>query len=138
MIGSRLRAARQGSGMSLTDVAVRAKISAATLSRIETGKQSIDAELLVLLTRIIGITASDVFGENSDGTGSLARTIATMDARDLTELWRMVMTERSRHRPSRNHNSAQVESKLDELVAHLDFVRTEIEALRHRIHAKKK
>src|SRR2546423_3585082 len=53
MIGERLREARDMRGMSLMDVAGKAHISAATLSRIENNKQGLDFGLFLVLAKIL-------------------------------------------------------------------------------------
>ncbi|MFW7414520.1 helix-turn-helix domain-containing protein [Demequina sp. SO4-18] len=59
-VGPRLRAARQARGWTLQDLAVRASVSASTLSRLESGKRQATLELLVPLTRQLGIRVDDL------------------------------------------------------------------------------
>lgn len=59
-VGPRLRAARQSRGWTLDDVAARAGLSASTLSRLESGKRQASLELLVPVTRILGIRVDDL------------------------------------------------------------------------------
>ena len=59
-IGPRLRAARQERGWTLDDLAARARISASTLSRLESGKRQASLELLVPITRLLGIRLDDL------------------------------------------------------------------------------
>ncbi len=59
-IGPRLRAARQDRGWTLEDLATRARVSASTLSRLESGKRHPSLELLVPLTRLLGIRLDDL------------------------------------------------------------------------------
>ncbi|WP_062131666.1 helix-turn-helix domain-containing protein [Demequina aestuarii] len=59
-VGPRLRAARQARGWTLDDLAVRASVSASTLSRLESGKRQATLELLVPLTRQLGIRVDDL------------------------------------------------------------------------------
>src|SRR5690606_34540883 len=54
-LGPRLRAARQARGMTLQDLADAAEMSASTLSRLESGKRQASLELLLPLTRRLGI-----------------------------------------------------------------------------------
>jgi transcriptional regulator with XRE-family HTH domain len=63
LIGPRLRAARQERGWTLDDLATRAGISVSTLSRLESGKRQANLELLVPLTRHLGIRIDDLVAE---------------------------------------------------------------------------
>ena len=55
-VGPRLRAARQDRGWTLDDLASLAGMSPSTLSRLESGKRQASLELLLPLTRQLGIT----------------------------------------------------------------------------------
>lgn len=59
-IGPRLRAVRKARGWTLEDLAQRASISVSTLSRLESGKRGASLELLVPLTRQLGIRLDDL------------------------------------------------------------------------------
>lgn len=59
-IGPRLRAARRERGWTLEDLAARARMSASTLSRLESGKRAAGLELLLPLTRQLGIRLDDL------------------------------------------------------------------------------
>ncbi len=59
-LGPRLRAARQRRGMTLENLAGRAGMSVSTLSRLESGKRQASLELLLPLTRQLGIRVDDL------------------------------------------------------------------------------
>lgn len=59
-LGPRLREARQEHGWTLDDLASRANVSASTLSRLESGKRQATLELLIPLTRELGIRVDDL------------------------------------------------------------------------------
>ncbi|WP_439593391.1 helix-turn-helix domain-containing protein [Microbacterium sp.] len=59
-VGGRLRVARQDRGLTLEDVAAKAGMSVSTLSRLESGKRQASLELLVPLTRLLGIRLDDL------------------------------------------------------------------------------
>lgn len=59
-VGARLRAARQSRGLTLEDLASSAGMSASTLSRLESGKRQASLELLLPLTRRLGIRLDDL------------------------------------------------------------------------------
>jgi transcriptional regulator with XRE-family HTH domain len=65
-VGSRLRAARQAKGWTLEDLAARVSLSASTLSRLESGRRQANLELLVPLTRMLGIRIDDLIAEPAD------------------------------------------------------------------------
>ncbi|MDQ1130823.1 transcriptional regulator with XRE-family HTH domain [Microbacterium sp. SORGH_AS 888] len=62
-VGPRLRSARTGRGWTLEQLAERAGMSASTLSRLESGKRQASLELLVPLTRELGIRIDDLLPE---------------------------------------------------------------------------
>ena len=59
-VGPRLRAARQARGWTLDELAGRAAMSTSTLSRLESGKRQASLELLMPLTRELGIRLDDL------------------------------------------------------------------------------
>lgn len=59
-IGGRLRAARRAKGLTLDGLAASAGMSASTLSRLESGKRQASLELLLPLTRRLGIRLDDL------------------------------------------------------------------------------
>ena len=59
-VGARLRAARNDRGWTLDDLAERAGMSPSTLSRLESGKRQASLELLLSLTRQLGIRLDDL------------------------------------------------------------------------------
>lgn len=59
-LGARLRAARTARGWTLDDLAGRAGLSASTLSRLESGKRQASLELLLPLTRQLGLRIDDL------------------------------------------------------------------------------
>ncbi|SNS60258.1 Cupin domain-containing protein [Micrococcales bacterium KH10] len=59
-VGPRLRAIRHSKGWTLEKLAARAQISVSTLSRLESGKRQASLELLIPLTRQLGIGLDDL------------------------------------------------------------------------------
>lgn len=138
MIGVRIRELRQTQGWSLADVAGKAKISVATLSRIENDKQSIDLGLFLLLAKVLQIAPSEILndGENNGHQVSdpLARRIAGLGARDRTELWRELAAERRILRAKeRGSVTRDMGSKVEELLAQVEFLREELEVVHKRM-----
>jgi transcriptional regulator with XRE-family HTH domain len=62
-IGPRLRAARRDRGWTLDDLAGRSGMSASTISRLESGKRQAALQLLLPLTRQLGIRIDDLLPE---------------------------------------------------------------------------
>lgn len=59
-VGARLRAVRQDRGLTLEELATSAGMSVSTLSRLESGKRQASLELLLPLTRKLGIRLDDL------------------------------------------------------------------------------
>jgi transcriptional regulator with XRE-family HTH domain len=59
-VGPRLRAVRRSRGWTLDELAERAGMSTSTLSRLESGKRQASLELLLPLTRQLGIRIDDL------------------------------------------------------------------------------
>lgn len=59
-MGPRLRAARRARGWTLDELATRAEMSPSTLSRLESGKRQASLELVLPLTRQLGIRIEDL------------------------------------------------------------------------------
>jgi transcriptional regulator with XRE-family HTH domain len=64
-IGERLRAVRRARGESLHDIAQRCDLSAATLSRIETGKQDLSVSILLKMCAALETSHNDVLTSES-------------------------------------------------------------------------
>jgi len=144
MVGERIREARQAQNRSLADVAGKANISVATLSRIENDKQSVEVGLFLLLARVLSIPAHELLGTqeengNGDGTGHskldpLVRRIAALGSADRLELWKELAAERRTQRTrARGSESRQMGQHVEELLAQVDFLREELEGVRKRI-----
>lgn len=137
MVGNRIRVARQSRNLSLTELAGRAEISAATLSRIERDKQNLDLGLFLTLTRILKLTPHEVLGdvEDEEGVDPLVRAISGMQTGERAQLWRSLAAERKTHR-SRKDNGRAVANEVDELLAQVDFIRGEIESVQKRLRKR--
>ena len=133
MIGEKLRLARHERELSLQEVAAKAKISAATLSRIENGKQAVDVEMVVLISRILKVNPADLFdSESRDGVDPLASRLATLDSKSRARVW-TELAANTRKQAARKKSVRDVSMKVEELLAQIDFMRAEIEAVRKRM-----
>jgi transcriptional regulator with XRE-family HTH domain len=103
-IGARIRSARQQQRLSLNDVATRSGISAATLSRVETARQSIDVDLLMALAGVLGVPPATLIGGSEHPVGH------------------------DRMRPAAGRaRKADLPAIIDNLVSRLDMIRDELE-----------
>ena len=134
-IGTRIREVRTARRLSLSVVALKASISTATLSRIETGKQSIDVGLLVVLAGILQMPTHELLSEESNDGADVADRIARLKAPERARLWRELSGQRKRSQTlTRMHD---LSSEVDELLAQIDFLRGEVERIRQSIRARR-
>lgn len=135
MIGERIRESRQSQHLSLTDVAGKAGISAATLSRIETSKQGLDLGLFLTLAKILKAAPHELIGEDGEERESdpLARKIAALASVERARLWRdLAAVRRERRRKPR----AEVGAQFEELLAQFEYLRQEIESVRTNLRRR--
>ena len=141
MIGERIRELRQSQGRSLADVAGKAKISVATLSRIENTKQSLEVGLFLLLAKVLDVSPGEFLDAESEkdngNVDPLARRIAALESKKRMELWRDVAAERrlilARRRGAASRDASP---HVEELLAQVDFVREELDVMRKRLKKK--
>lgn len=86
-LGPRLRSARQDRGWTLEDLAERAGMSPSTLSRLESGKRQASLELLLPLTRQLGIRVDDLL-DAPDRDPRVHRTTIRRDGMTIAPLTR--------------------------------------------------
>lgn len=130
--GDRLRAARVGQRMPLREVASRAGISQATLSRIERGKQTLDVDMLVRIAAILGREPRELFGT---GHSTPAHIVASLSAEERIEFWRL-MARSAEMRADGDKNkkhSGDLVMQVEELLAQLEYLRREVEAVQARL-----
>lgn len=136
MIGDKLRQARLAQDRSLADVAAKAKISVATLSRIENDKQSVDLALFLAIAKVLQVGIQNLLHEDgAPGNGNLlARQIAALAPKEREELWRELAAERRVVRiKKRGTEMKHVGQQVEELLAQLDFLREELDSIRKRV-----
>lgn len=119
-IGPALRQLRTERKLALAAVASRAGISVATLSRIETNKQSIEVGLLLTLASILGVSARDLFGNDDadNDLDTLSRRIGALSRVDRTKLF----LESSRSQ----RNAKQLAPVIEDLVSTVEMLREEL------------
>lgn len=138
MLGNRLREARQSRHLSLSDIASRAKISVATLSRIERDKQGIDLDMFMTLARVLKVSAQDLLGteDATDRGDALAARIASLSTPDRVAFWRDLSGERSKRRSTRKESVHKIADQVDELLAQIEFLQGEIQAVQKRLRSR--
>lgn len=142
MIGERLRQFRQAQGRSLADIAGKANVSVATLSRIENDKQSLELTLLVALAKILQVPPAEFLtnmnGDDEENGGDpLARRIAGLETKKRAELWRDLAAERRTQRTHARPSARDVAQQVEEVLAQVDFLREELETVRKRMRKRK-
>jgi len=138
-VGDRLRRARHGKQWSLKQVADKAAISAATLSRIETSKQAVDLTLFLLLAQILGKDPSDLLAETADGNGRdrLISGISDLDHADKLRIWTTLATAtRSKESVARRSSAEvrQVAMQVEELLACIEYVQSELAEIQKKLN----
>jgi transcriptional regulator with XRE-family HTH domain len=136
MTGDRLRVLRIGQQLSLADVAGKADISVATLSRIENDKQALDLRLFIRLARILKVAASEILGEDNGEVSAepLAQRVADLGPVARTKLWRDLAAAKRQNSVVKSRQPGdQLGSQVDELLAQIEFLRSELEGVRKRI-----
>ncbi|HSP33558.1 MAG TPA: helix-turn-helix transcriptional regulator [Thermoanaerobaculia bacterium] len=134
-IGERIRESRQNQRLSLTDVAGKADISAATLSRIETGKQGIDLGLFLSLAKILKAVPHELLGSDGpeEASDPLAKKIAGLASTERARLWRDLAAARKERRKKPR---AEVGAQFEELLAQFEYLRQEIESVRSNMRRR--
>jgi transcriptional regulator with XRE-family HTH domain len=136
MVGDRLREARHSQQLSLADVAGKASISAATLSRIETNKQSVDLALFLALAKILKSVPHELLGDNDEQRGDadpLVRKISALKSADRTRMWRDLAAS---NKTARKMHRSDLGQQVDELIAQFEYLKTEIESVRTRVRKR--
>jgi transcriptional regulator with XRE-family HTH domain len=138
VVGNRIRETRTSRNLSLNEVAGRAHISVATLSRIERDKQGIDLGLFLSLCRILKAVPHDLLGADDDGrVDPLAQQIARLKHDERVQLWRdLAVARKNERRQVLRSNIRKLSDEVEELLAQLQFVQAEIEAVHSQVRKK--
>src|SRR2546430_4592894 len=130
MVGTRIRETRTSRNLSLNDVASRAHVSVATLSRIERDKQGLDLGLFLILCRVLKALPHDLLGdETDDNIDPLALQIARLTHTDRVQLWRDLASARRNGRDGLRSKVRRLNDEVEELMAQLQNVQAEIESV---------
>jgi len=138
MVGTRIREARTSRNLSLNEVASRARISVATLSRIERDKQGLDLGLFLMLCKILKTMPHELLGgETDENIDPLAIQIARLSHSDRVQLWRDLASDRrSRRAAPPRSNGRRLNDEVEELMAQLQYLQVEIEAVHNQMRKR--
>ena len=127
--GEILRRLRTERSLSLARVAERAGISIATLSRVETNKQSLEVDLLVTLAGIFGVSAAEILGGDEENAESVSRRIAALPASERAKL----LLESAGPRRDKD-----LHATLEGLVSTVEILREELLSVRRGLGRRRK
>ena len=137
MVGENLRSARLSQQRSLADVAKKAKISIATLSRIENDKQTLELGLFLTLAKVLDRTPNDLLGtagDDGNGVDPMVKRIAAFETGERMQFWKdLAVAQRNQRVKTRRVQLGQLSQEVEELVAQMDFMREELESVRKRL-----
>ena len=130
-VGQNLRRFRAERQLSLAAVADQASISVATLSRIETGRQTVGVDLLLTLARILEVDSAALLGgaAKPDDPKALSRALAKLRPAERAR----VIVDSARHPP--RHAAAAV---LNDLLLTLDVLREELLEVQQGVKRRRK
>ena len=143
MVGEKIRKARQMQQLSLAEVASKADISVATLSRIETSKQPLEFGLFLVLANVLGVSPHSLISENGehdgngDGVDPLIARIFSLAPDERAQMWRDMTANRRARREARAATGREFAQRVEELVAQIDYLREEINGIRVQIAKRK-
>jgi len=138
MVGTRIREARTSRSLSLSEVASRAHVSVATLSRIERDKQGLDLGLFLILCKILKTLPHDLLGDEvGDNVDPLALQIGRLNHGDRVQLWRdLANARRTDRRQTMRSNVRRLSDEVEELLAQLQYVQAEIESVQNHVRKR--
>ncbi len=137
MVGTRIREARTSRNLSLNEVATRANVSVATLSRIERDKQGLDLGLFLILCRVLKAMPHDLLSDEDDANvDPLALQIARLTHNDRVQLWRDLASARRDGRDGLRSKVRRLNDEVEELMAQLQYVQAEIESVHTQIRKR--
>jgi len=137
MVGIRIREARTSRNLSLNEVASRADVSVATLSRIERNKQGLDLGLFLILCRVLEALPHDLLGDQADeNVDPLALQIGRLNHGERVQLWKDLANARRGDRQAMRSNVRRLKNEIEALLAQMEYVQAEIEAVQRRMRKR--
>jgi transcriptional regulator with XRE-family HTH domain len=134
MVGIRIREARTSRNLSLNEVASRADVSVATLSRIERDKQGLDLGLFLILCRVLEALPHELLGDEAgENVDPLALQIGRLNHGERVQLWKdLANARRSDQRQAMRSNVHRLKNEIEDLLAQMEYVQAEIESVQRR------
>lgn len=121
----------------MRDVARRADISLASLSRIETNQQGLDIGLFLVLAKILEVDPTDLLPEERVEGGPLApvlRRISVLSGKERLELWHGLADQaRGSGEGTRRSALNQLRQEVEELMAQIEFIQAQVAAVHKRL-----
>lgn len=119
----------------MKQVAEKADLSLATLSRIENNKQPVDTDLLLSLARILKADPAELLGiraqAKDDSPAAIVRRILALNPDERMVLWKeLAKTGSGSSRASRSIGD------VEQLLAQLEFIRGEIARVTNSLRRK--
>lgn len=137
MIGERIRESRLAQERSLVDVSRKAKISVATLSRIENDKQTLDIPTFLVLARVLKRAPDELLGADAtpgDGMDPMVRKISQFEAAERARLWReLALARRTARGNTRRVQLDHIAAQIEEVLAQISFLQEELVELQKRL-----
>jgi transcriptional regulator with XRE-family HTH domain len=137
-IGERIREARQRRQLSLAEMAHEVQTSVATLSRIETSKQSLDLGLFLDLARALEVSPAELLPNEGDRLTAehAAAELPTLPVRDRLKFWQNLAAANKVRRVKNDASDASLAAELDELYAQIDLIRDDLDEMRKRLRRR--
>jgi len=137
VVGNRIREARTSRNLSLNEVASRAHVSVATLSRIERDKQGLDLGLFLILCKVLKAAPHDLLiGEGDENVDPLALQIGRLNHGERVQLWKDLANGRRERRQAMRSNVRRLNDEIEELLAQLQYVQAEIESVQNHVRKR--
>ena len=138
VVGTRIREARTSRNLSLSEVASRAHVSVATLSRIERDKQGLDLGLFLILCRVLKALPHDLLGDEvGENVDPLALQIGRLNHGERVQLWRdLANARRNDRRQTMRSTARRLGDEVEELLAQLQYVQAEIESVQSQVRKR--
>ncbi len=112
-------------------------MSISTLSRIETGKQPVEVETFMLLARILQVDPGALIGSTgaeNDPVDPLVRQLRILDRSERLRLWQQLAESSRTSRMKGRVRATSLAMEVEELLAQLDMIRAEVEAVKGRMN----
>ena len=111
-------------------------MSVSTLSRIETDKQPIELETLISLCGILSIDPAGLVSSAASGPDAINLILSRLkilDRKERLQLWQQLAEASREMATNEGIKTRDLAMEVEELLAQVDYLRAEIEAVKRRI-----